>query len=399
MKTTTPLILDKSLYFKTEPILNIVTDCILCHSFSIYDDLIQTGQFEFANDAAVALSGYSREELLKSNPSSIFGTAPEGWYDQLLKNSLEGKNTPFRTTIFNKASHEMLVEIKICLQENKDSFLSTSVIRRVVENDTSCKGNASEVPFLSVDKMSSLSTLVSGLAHEINNPNNLITLSTDLLKDIWDEVWTFIDNLPQTNPPMTVHGQEKKALHKNVINLLSNILSGSDRINRTISVIRDFIRIDLNEKKTDCDLPSIINSAVLTTNSIIKKSTENLNLIIENDIPPIKGFQQLIQQAFINIINNACEALTETSQKITILMSYQTEANSIIITISDEGEGIAPRNTPLIFDPFFTTRRNKGHLGLGLSVAFSIVHKHKGCMEITSEHGFGTTVIMKIPIN
>jgi signal transduction histidine kinase len=399
MNTTIPLAIDKSLHFKTEPVLNIVTDCILCHSFSIFDGLIQTGQFEFANDAAVALSGYSREELLNSHPSSIFGTTPDGWYDQLLKDSLEGKSTSFRATILNKTSHEMLVEIKICLQENKDRFLSTSVIRRVVENDTSCKGNASDVPFLSADKISSLSTLVSGLAHEINNPNNLISLSTDLLKDIWDEVWAFIDNLPQTSPAMAVHGQEKKALHKNVVNLLSNILSGSERINRTISAIRDFIRIDLNEKMTDCALSSIINSAVLTTDSIIKKSTENFNLIIETDIPPIKGFQQLIQQAFINIINNACEALTETSQKITILMSSQTETNSIIITISDEGEGIAPRNTPLIFDPFFTTRRNKGHLGLGLSVAFSIVHKHKGCMEITSVHGFGTTVIMKFPTN
>jgi signal transduction histidine kinase len=269
----------------------------------------------------------------------------------------------------------------------------------VIENDIGSKGNASEVPFISADKMSSLNTLVSGIAHEINNPNNLISLSTDLIKDIWEEVWIFIDNLPQTNPPMLVHGQDKKALHKNVVSLLSNIISGSDRINRTISAIREFVRIDLNEKKTDCDLPSIINSAVLTTNSIIKNSTENFNLIIGPDIPLIKGFQQLIQQAFINVINNACEALTERSQNITISMSLQSETNSIVITISDEGEGIAPKNTSLIFDPFFTTRRNKGHLGLGLSVAFSIVHKHKGSMEINSEHGYGTMVIMKIPVN
>lgn len=399
MNTTTPLTIDQSLSFKSEPILNFVTDCIFTHVFSMHNGQIQTGPFVFVNEAAVALSGYSREELFKSDPSSIFGTKPEGWYDQLLKDSLEGKNAPFRNTIFDKNSHEMLVEIKICLQESEDSFFSTCVIRRVIENDTSCKGNASEVPFLSADKMSSLSTLVSGVAHEINNPNNLISLSTDLLKDIWEEVWTFIDNLPQTSPPMAVHGQDKKALHKNVVNLLNNILSGSDRINRTISAIRDFIRIDLNEKKSDCDLSSIINAAVLTANNSLKKSTENFNLIIETGIPHIEGFQQLIQQAFINIINNACEALTETSQKITISISLQSETNSIIISFSDEGEGIAPRNIPLIFDPFFTTRRNKSHLGLGLSVAFSIVHKHKGTMEINSEHGFGTTVIMKFPIN
>ena len=401
MNTTTPFTTEKVFDFKSESILNCVSDSILIHGFSLCDGHIKTGQFVFINDATVVLSGYSREELLESNPMSFFRTAPEGWYVQLLKDSLEGNNTPLRTTLLNKDSVEILVEIKICIHKEQDCFFSTSVIHLIFENEISRKKSItfSEIPFLPSDKMPSFDTLISGVAHEINNPNSLISLSTDLLKDIWDEVWTIINNQPQADIPITVLGQEKGALHKNVTNLLNNIQSGSDRINRIISAIRDFIRIDLNEKKTDCDLPSIINSAVLTSDGLTKKNIENFNLIIGNDIPRIKGFQLLILRAFVNIINNAYEARTEASTKTTISMSRSNETNSVIISIIDDGAGIEPKNISHIFDPFFTTKRSKGHLGLGLSMAFSIVHKHKGTIEINSRHGFGTTVTIKLPID
>jgi C4-dicarboxylate-specific signal transduction histidine kinase len=148
---------------------------------------------------------------------------------------------------------------------------------------------------------------------------------------------------------------------------------------------------------TDCNIFSIIKSSLMLCDDLIAKSTSDFVVQCDHDIPHVMAYLRLVQQAIVNVVKNACEALTERSQKIVLSVQYQKETNSVLLSITDEGQGIAADTLPQIYNPFFTTKRNRGSLGLGLSVTQAIMNKHKGSISIDSKHGFGTTVVLRFP--
>jgi polar amino acid transport system substrate-binding protein len=99
----------------------------------------------------------------------------------------------------------------------------------------------------------------------------------------------------------------------------------------------------------------------------------------------------------VNLLLNACQALTDSEQGITITTCYNLEEGAVVITISDQGVGIAPEHLPHLTDPFFTTKRETGGTGLGLSVSAGIVQEHNGSFQFASLPGQGTTVTLTLP--
>ena len=103
-----------------------------------------------------------------------------------------------------------------------------------------------------------------------------------------------------------------------------------------------------------------------------------------------------MEQVLINLINNACQSLTNKDQKI--LINIYEELNKVIIEVIDECEGISEKDLKHIFDPFYTTKREKGGTGLGLSISYNIVKNHNGEFKIESEKGKGTKAKIYLPI-
>jgi len=340
----------------------------------------------------------SREDLCQKNLNSLFTSDFEKWYERVLRNFQSHKNTVGYSSLIDNSGKKTAVRIQVNIHESEGDLFSTCLIRKL---SSECITTLLPGKTVSVQpqpsQMTVLSTLISGIAHEINNPNNLISLSTDLLKEIWSEVIEFIGSQGIPEDKLLIHGNDLDSLNQNIRNLLDNILYSSDRINRTISAIRDFVRIDSSENMTECSIPSIVKSSLLLCDDLIKKHTDEFIVHYASDIPRTKAYLRMLQQTIVNIVKNACEALTDRTQKITLSVVYQKETNSISINISDEGHGIAPENMDQIYNPFFTTRRSNGHLGLGLSITQAIIHKHNGSISISSEHGYGTSVTLKLP--
>lgn len=388
-------------HFPIELTMNCVSDAVFMHEYKKTSNTMQSDNFFFANNMACEISGYSREELVGMEPWFLFKNMTACAYNEMLEESLKNAtaNSHFDSAIINKNSKIIKVKVTVCTYTQNHSMISVIIVKKLLEitnNDNWCN---SEKSFFSSDRMNSLSVLVSGMAHEINNPNNLIILSADILREIWDEIFQIVDKHFERNENLTIHGMKKDMLKQNVLNLINNIFSGSNRITNTISAIKDFVRADWNERKTECDIISIISSAILACNKLLQETTDNFEFSHDPNIPPIKCFTQLINRAIVNIINNACQALTDRSQKIEVRVKYIPESAEIKIIIADEGRGIVPEYIKLIYDPFFTTNRDKGQPGLGLSLSYSVIKMHDGRIEFDTECGSGTTVTITLPFN
>lgn len=399
MNTIDAFTLKKPFHSSFESIFETLSDGIFIHSFYLHDDFIQLDSCAYANDAFLTLSGFSKESLVSLYPNFLFKRENDDFYEQILRDCISHNNGPYQTYLTTADNKSTPVVLNISVQDSDGTLFAVCIIKEEtsVQHSTDTTATTTNNSMQQIDNIAVLGTLVSGIAHEINNPNNIISLSTDLVRDIWNEVYEYIESNTMDSSDIVIHGQDIASLSQNVRNLLDNILSSSDRIDRTISAIRDFVRIDSTEKMTDCNIVSIIKSSLLLCDDIIRKSTSDFIVQYDHDIPHVMTYLRLVQQAIVNVITNACEALTERSQKITLSVQYRKETNSVLLRIADEGQGIASDTLSQLFIPFFTTKRNRGNPGLGLSVTQSIMNKHKGSISIESKHGYGTTVVLRFP--
>jgi polar amino acid transport system substrate-binding protein len=145
------------------------------------------------------------------------------------------------------------------------------------------------------------------------------------------------------------------------------------------------------------DVNKAVEIAILITNNLIKKSTNNFKVEYGKNLPLVKGNIQQIEQVVINLITNACQSLKDNSAEIKVYTYYNAERNKVRIKVEDKGIGIPEDDLKHIMDPFFTTKRNMGGTGLGLSVSYNIVKTHDGSLSLKSEPGRGTMARVSFP--
>ncbi len=240
------------------------------------------------------------------------------------------------------------------------------------------------------DKMSSLGILVSGVAHEINNPNNFIILNSDNLRDIWKDMKPRLDRLHETEGDFMLAGLPYSEVREEIEKLISGIMEGSRRIKTIVQHLKDFARQETGEMDQRVDVNAVIESSAVILSNLIKKTTDHYVTEFGKDLPPVRGNFQKIEQVVINLLTNACQALSDRAQSITVRTQYRSEDQTVSITVHDTGKGILPEHLKHIMDPFFTTKRDSGGTGLGLAISYGIIKDHHGEFTIRSEPGSGT---------
>jgi PAS domain S-box-containing protein len=248
------------------------------------------------------------------------------------------------------------------------------------------------------DRLASLGTLVSGVAHEINNPNNFISLNADNLFDIWKEVVPVLDKEALAYPEFRIVGLPYQVLREERDHLIDGIRSGSRRIRTIVSHLKDFSRQGPVDMDQEVDLRQVLEAASVIVANAIKKCTGRFESTIEDNLPKVKGDFQKLEQVVINLLTNACQALTARDQAVCVDIRRESNGSSVIMTVRDEGKGIDAEFLPYIFDPFFTTKRETGGTGLGLSISYGIVKDHNGSMEVVSRPGKGSTFTVLLPM-
>ena len=221
-------------------------------------------------------------------------------------------------------------------------------------------------------KMASIGTFSSGIAHEINNPLNNISLSADMLMEELDEL----------------DREEMKEI-------LEDIMGQTERASKIVRNLLDFSRAHATEME-----PLHIEEVLEKTKNLIVNELRIHKIALETEIgdnlPPVCGDFQKLQQVFLNLIINAEQAIGEYGR--IALKARLTSDDTIRIDVSDTGPGIDQQHLERIFDPFFTTKEAGKGTGLGLAIVYGIVEKHGGYVEVASKLGEGTTFSVYLPV-
>ncbi len=313
-----------------------------------------------ANEYAASLLGLSRDELLGTN-------LPQ--FRRIFK--LLKKNNP--PIILSELSLDtprkpgLMVEVSARFIEYEGQKLIQAIAR-----DVSIQYALTD-KLVQADKLVLLGQLSAGIAHEIRNPLAAVNLNLQVLQRKINE------NKPEYAYVVTA-------------------LQGVERISKIVDLTLNF------SKPTIPDIQGLsINALLVSTldliSSIFKRKDITIDLKTDDKLPLASADAKQIQQVFINLITNACDAI-QSKGKITIKTYFEkggkNTSDYIVISISDTGIGIPPEDLPKVFNPFFT-RKTDG-TGLGLPITQRILHTHNGIIDVESRVGVGTVFYIKLPI-
>lgn len=254
----------------------------------------------------------------------------------------------------------------------------------------------SQRKLIQADKLISLGTLAAGVAHEINNPNHLLRLNAQAMEQIWKLLREQLDESVPEITSISIGGMSMGQLDTEIPRLLSGMIGASDRIRDIVQHMKDFARTDTQGSDLPVNVGDVLRAAISLLHNRLKNATDRLELGIEDDLPPVKGRQQQLEQVFINLLMNAAEALPDKNAGIHVSLRRRNPGH-LELTIRDEGTGIPPEVMEHIFDPFFTTKRDYGGLGLGLAISKTIIDSHGGELNFEPGENGGTVARVTLP--
>ena len=248
------------------------------------------------------------------------------------------------------------------------------------------------------DKMAALGILVSGVAHEINNPNGLILLNMPVVMDAFRDAEPILEEHYQRHGEFDFAGLPYSRMREVLPRLMTQMQEGSRRVKLIVDDLKDFARQQEPGLATDVDLNETVAAALRLLGNLIVKSTSHFSVSYGENLPLLRGNPQRIEQVIVNLVVNACQSLPGPERGISIATFTDREAKTVVFEVKDEGSGISPEHLPHLTDPFFTTKRDSGGTGLGLSVSSGIAKEHGGSLEFDSAPGEGTTARLILPI-
>ncbi len=250
---------------------------------------------------------------------------------------------------------------------------------------------------IQADKMASIGILVSGVAHEINNPTGLILLNIPTVKEALEDGKNILEEHYRTHGDFTFGGLPYSRMRENLPEMLAQMQDGAKKIKNIVDDLKDFARAERTEDQSPFDLNEVVQAAMRLTNATIRGATHHFLFTPEETLPKVTGNAQRIEQVVVNLIINACQALQSKERGIQVTTRFDQQPGTVVLQVRDEGVGIALEHLTHLTDPFFTTKREAGGTGLGLSVSSAIVKEHGGALEFASIPGEGTTVTLTLP--
>ncbi len=301
-------------------------------------------------------------------------------------------------------------------EENMDNKLKTKVEQL---EETLQELHLTQAQLIQSEKMSSLGQMIAGIAHEFNNPVNFIYANIqpaiDYVEDLLDVINVYREDCPESTQTIseTHLDIDLDFVVKDFRSLLTSIKSGAERISTIVRSLRTFSRLDESGVKL-ININENLDSTLLILQHRIHETIQ-AGTIPKREIKIIKDYKRSpwltcdpgqLNQVFLNLINNAIDALDDlrldtANPKIPqiVFKIDCTNRSSVQITISDNGCGITEEVQDKIFDPFFTTKPIGSGTGLGLSISYSIiVNRCGGTLKCHSTPGVGTEFIIELPL-
>ncbi|WGG48783.1 ATP-binding protein [Rugamonas sp. DEMB1] len=257
------------------------------------------------------------------------------------------------------------------------------------------------------EKLASIGQLAAGVAHEINNPIGYIFSNFGTLQTYLAQLFDMLDVYQQAeasvaDPEMAARLRAMREdidlgfLREDIPALMSESKEGIVRVRHIVQGLKDFSRVDANQEWVWADLHQGIDSTLNIVANEVKYKAEVVKEY--GDIPDIECLPLQINQVVMNLVVNAAHAIAGPERGRIAVRTGVLDAEQVWLEVEDNGSGIAPEALKRIFDPFFTTKAVGKGTGLGLSLAYGIVQKHAGRIEVDTELGRGTRFRVVLPV-
>ena len=343
----------------------------------------EKGHILSINTAMEGMSGFKKEEVMGEH-ASVFSSNDKALRKMIIEKTAEMFEKGFscyEATQMTKDGNFIDIECIVSLIKNeKEEYIAgVSIIRDITERKKILQ------QLLQSEKLKSLGELAGGVAHDFNNVLAAILGRVQLLK------------MRMTPPPGV---QEKRKamldLHKGLEIIEKAAYDGAETVRR----IQEFSRKRADDKDfTQVDINELIKNALEFTRAKWKDEAESkgIKVVVKKElsgIPCTAGSESELREVFINLINNALDAMPQGGH---LTIKTFKEDTSVVVTVKDTGTGIPHSVRERIFDPFFTTKGPQSS-GLGLSVSYGIINRHRGTISVDSTEDKGTTFTVRLPI-
>lgn len=229
-----------------------------------------------------------------------------------------------------------------------------------------------EAQLARTSRMAAVGTLTAGIAHELNNPLNNISLNAEALHD-----------------GLSHYTDEQK------LKMLADVVSQVERASATVRNLLDFTRVE-KPVLISLSVENVVREARRLVANEAEINRVEFSLEFPPDLPPVRGNPRDLQQVFLNLFLNAIQAMPSGGL---LAVRGTADDRGIEVEVTDTGVGIPEENLGSIFDPFFTTKEVGVGSGLGLAVSYGIIEKHNGTITVRSKVGEGTTFVVRLPFS
>jgi C4-dicarboxylate-specific signal transduction histidine kinase len=260
--------------------------------------------------------------------------------------------------------------VSLIIGLHKQSINNKSQLKAIEEEFRNSKAK-----LIQSNKLASLGEIAAGIAHEINQPLQVICIHADMC----------LDNL---------HNGHHHLVEKSI----KAIVTQTDRIEKIVKQVGSFGRDSELDNYCSEQPNAIFNNVMSIIDNQYKHDHVQLRHVITPLLPSIFCNKTQIEQVLINLLINARDAV-ETSETKVVFFKAHAQKHHLYIQISDSGTGIDPDKINDIFTPFYTTKPLGKGTGLGLSISYSIIHQHKGEIKVSSKIGQGSVFTVTIPFD
>ena len=356
------------------------------------------GRIQFSNRRSMEISGYSTRRIRGMHFGSIIHPADLPAVAQRFEERMAGESTlrTYETRVIREDGVIIPVEITGARTIWQEEPADVVIIRDISERKRADEMfQAQQLQLMRVDKLASLGELVAGVAHEVNNPNQAISMNIRFLEEGLPTLFALAESGEEADDDMKLSGLPYGEYKNSVISAVSEMKTSAMRIDHIVKELKRFVRGGSSGSFADTDVNSVVRTVAELSRYSIRKSTDGFFLDLSPDLRQISADHVALEQVILNLLQNACQAISNRSERVGIrTRDGQTE---VLIEVIDEGVGIPEEDIPRITGSFFTTKEHRGGTGLGLTVSSRIIREHGGSISFSSKLGQGTTATVRIP--